>query len=87
MVRGGTVYIINTYYYVYTGAKYLDLISEIWIPESVGDEKSIVAGPHKKRFGNTHKNIVRIVPALLVYRTFYICIIYNIRQPKVVQKK
>lgn len=35
-----------------TGAEYLDIISEIWIPESVGDEKSIVARPHEKRFGN-----------------------------------
>jgi len=51
-----------------TVAEYrLDIISEIWVPKSVGDKKSIVCRPHEKRFGNRHKNIVRIVPTLFVY--------------------
>jgi len=52
---------------VYTGGEYIDIISKIWILESVGDEKTIVVvGPHEKRFGNRHKNIVRIVSTLFV---------------------
>jgi len=37
------------------GGENLEIIPKIWILESVGDEKPMVARPHKKRFGNRIK--------------------------------